>query len=246
MTHDQDGLAGMPSFLCKSWTSPSTNLTISPSWPNCSHHYSGLDSLRFKPPCFLTIDGGFEDHLKNDMLVKIGASSPSNKSKNKGSRKPAPTSIWNLMAWAISKCLAINWMFFSKSFYEKWFKSQQTNIHPFPGPFPKIALEFQDFGWKTHAYISRCPSTQNNAKKNSSGDGSRSRMEPKVLENGNFKHPNSQGTRTGVPLTVYPWYLAGVLGWDSWGWKKPIHTKTIYIYILRVFWGDFPYGAPRF
>ena len=21
----------------------------------------------------------------------------------------------------------------------------------------------------------------------------------------------------GVPLTVYPWYLAGVLGWDSWG-----------------------------
>ena len=32
---------------------------------------------------------------------------------------------------------------------------------------------------------------------------------------------DGQGTRTGVPLTyVYPWYLAGVLGWDStcsWG-----------------------------
>ena len=130
------------------------------------------------------------------------------------------------MAWAISKCLAINWMFFSKSFYEKWFKNQQTNIHPFPGPFPKIALEFQDFGWKTRAYISRCPSTQNNAKKNSSGDGSRSRMEPKVLKNCNFKHPNSQGTRMGgfpnsVPMVFFSWCSRmGFLGME-----KPIHTN---------------------
>lgn len=33
--------------------------------------------------------------------------------------------------------------------------------------------------------------------------------------------PFHQGTRTGVPLTVYLWYLAGVLGWNSWGWKNP-------------------------
>ena len=26
-----------------------------------------------------------------------------------------------------------------------------------------------------------------------------------------------------VTLTVYPWYLAGVLGWNSWG-LKPLNT----------------------
>jgi len=41
---------------------------------------------------------------------------------------------------------------------------------------------------------------------------------------------------------VYPWYLAGVLGWDSWGFfKKPINLGQITIILkpeLRSFWGD--------
>ena len=39
-----------------------------------------------------------------------------------------------------------------------------------------------------------------------------------ILISTNTTDPFHQGTRTGVPLTVYLWYLAGVLGWNSWGW----------------------------
>ena len=38
------------------------------------------------------------------------------------------------------------------------------------------------------------------------------------LDINKHQRPFHQGTRTGVPLTVYLWYLAGVLGWNSWGW----------------------------
>ena len=32
---------------------------------------------------------------------------------------------------------------------------------------------------------------------------------------------NLEGTIGCTPATVYPWYLACVLGWDSWWWKNP-------------------------